>query len=79
MNAGDGVANGDDLERRLVDLQTRVAYQEVTLEKLDAVVADQESRIAALRVAVERLASRVDATVTAEPSSEGEFETPPHY
>ena len=70
---------GDDLARRLVDLQTRVAYQEDAIEKLDAAVADQEARLTALREALERALSRLERVPGPEPGPSAGHEVPPHY
>ncbi len=69
--------SGADDEARLVELQSRLAYQEHTLEALDAVIAEQAARIARLETALERLARRVDAA-TGAPEAGGD-ERPPHY
>jgi len=57
--------NEPDNGALLVDLQSRLAYQEDTLEKLDAAVAEQEQRIARLTAAVERLSRRIDSAAGA--------------
>lgn len=67
---------GGDVDSALVDLQSRLAYQEDTLQALDAVVTAQESRIARLETAVERLVRRLDEL--AGPGDGGDA-APPHY
>jgi uncharacterized coiled-coil protein SlyX len=53
----------DDSDRALVDLQSRLTYQERTLETLDAAVAAQARRIDRLQAAVDRLSRRIEGAL----------------
>lgn len=70
--------SGHDPQARLTDLETRLVYQEDTLEKLDAVIAAQAQRMARLEAALERLARRLEGLQQAAPADEPD-ERPPHY
>lgn len=67
-----------DAQARLTDLETRLAYQDDTLEKLDAVIAGQARRMARLEAALERLTRRLEGLQQAVPADEPD-ERPPHY
>jgi SlyX protein len=70
--------SGLDAQARLTDLETRLAYQDDTLDKLDAVIAVQAQRIARLESALERLAQRLDGLQRPTPAEVSD-ERPPHY
>ncbi len=71
----------NDMNDKLIDLQTRVAYQEDTLIHLDQVITKQDADIVQLQQQVRLLAKRLDESLFAqEQSGDGEFnERPPHY
>jgi uncharacterized coiled-coil protein SlyX len=59
-----------DEQEELVELQSRLAYQERTLEALDAAVGQQEPRIERLQAAVDHLSRRFDAILGEGPRRE---------
>jgi SlyX protein len=67
------------LEPRVVELETKLAYQEAAVETLSAEVARQQRQIEQMQTALRRIAERLP------PSAEGagrgslEDELPPHY
>jgi SlyX protein len=66
------------MEERLVDLETRLAFQDQALEHLTAAVLDQGQALRELRAEVERLRRLL---MQLAPSQVGERseEPPPHY
>jgi SlyX protein len=68
----------DETQARLTDLETRLAYQEHTLEKLDAVIAAQARSIASLQAGLDRLARRMDGLQQDALADESQ-QRPPHY
>lgn len=71
-----------DIEEQLIDVQTRVAYQEDTLAQLNDVITRQDAEIVQLKQQVRLLAQRLDEL--ARNSSQGDeadsaTERPPHY
>lgn len=75
----------NDIEDKLIDLQTRVAYQEDALIHLDQVITKQDADIIQLQQLVRLLAKRLDESLFAQEQNgdggvSGEYdERPPHY
>ncbi|HCS64124.1 MAG TPA: homocysteine methyltransferase [Cellvibrio sp.] len=71
-----------DIEEQLIDVQTRVAYQEDTLAQLNEVITKQDAEIVQLKQQVRLLAQRVDELVR-DPAQGDTTEIindrPPHY
>jgi SlyX protein len=71
-----------DIEEQLIDVQTRVAYQEDTLAQLNDVITRQDAEIVQLKQQVRLLAQRLDE-LARNPSQGDEAdsatERPPHY
>ncbi|HFD91995.1 MAG TPA: SlyX family protein [Gammaproteobacteria bacterium] len=66
-------------EKRLDELETKVAYQEHTLQQLNEVIARQQQQIDQLETTCELLIERIKAVVeVAQAGSDGD-ERPPHY
>jgi SlyX protein len=66
------------VEERLVELETRLAYQEATLQVLNEVVTRQQQQIDQLDSLCRRLLERVDTAGGAARGSAVD-EIPPHY
>lgn len=67
------------LEERLIDLETRLAFQEDTLQQLNDVLVEQGRRVDLLR---DRLTQAEERLRTLQPSLLGRIEEeppPPHY
>lgn len=68
------------LEQALVDLQTRLAFQEDTLQSLNDVVADHQREIGDIRRQVGALIDQLEQVLTDLDAGVGvENERPPHY
>jgi len=70
------------LEQALVDLQTRLAFQEDTLQSLNDVVADHQREIGDIRRQVGALIGQLEQVLVELDSSAGVGpvdERPPHY
>jgi SlyX protein len=65
------------VQDRIVELETRIAYQEHTLETLGDEVARQQKRIEQLEAAVRQLVERSAQTETFRGTAADE--RPPHY
>ncbi len=67
------------MEERLIELESRVSFQEHTLQELNDILAAQQQELGALRLAVQELDRRLRA-LTPQPLAGAEEETPPpHY
>jgi len=67
------------METRIVELETRVAFQEHALQELNAVVARQQQEILQLRRELEALRAQIRALAPAPVADRGEEPPPPHY
>jgi SlyX protein len=66
------------LESRIIELETRQAFQDDTLQALNDVVAEQGQVIERLQLQVAELIKRYEEMV-GQYGSEGEEAPPPHY
>ncbi|MFM8331819.1 MAG: SlyX family protein [Candidatus Methylumidiphilus sp.] len=65
---------------RLIDIETKLAFQEDTLQALNDVVCRQQKQIDQLEAQVRRLAERLKQLAEAQaPASPPLDEKPPHY
>ena len=66
------------MEERLIELETRIAFQEGTLQELNDVIIEQRAMIEALQREVELLRERMRA-LNPSPIDGGAEPPPPHY
>lgn len=66
-------------DERLIELETRIAYQDETLRELNEAVSRQQLDIARLERQVLALQSRLAALVEASGREAPGHEPPPHY
>ncbi len=66
-------------EDRLIELETRVAYQEATLQQLNDIVTAQQQRIDRLERVCRELAARIARSADAAFKGSAADEIPPHY
>jgi SlyX protein len=64
---------------RFIELETKLAYQEDTIQQLNNVVCRQQDQIDALMQKCEMLTSRTEALSNKFLDDSGESEVPPHY
>lgn len=64
-------------EAAIIELQTKVAFQEDLLENLNQVIIDQQAQITKLQRTVEAMIAQVDNIQTSQ--SKNQQEIPPHY
>jgi SlyX protein len=67
------------MEDRLVELETRVAFQDHTLQELNAVIVRQQQEIDRLRLEFEALKAQFKSLAPALIASRAEETPPPHY
>lgn len=70
-----------NLEDELVELQTRIAFQEDTINQLNQVITKQDADIIQLQQQIRLLAKRMDELALAQVGGGEEItnERPPHY
>jgi len=64
---------------RLIDIETKLAYQEDLLETLNSLVIKQHARIEALENLCRDLADRVRQVKETGQTPDEQYEVPPHY
>jgi len=67
------------MENRLIELESRLAFQDHTLQELNAVVVRQQRDIAALTHELEMLKAQFKALAPGMVGSRAEETPPPHY
>lgn len=63
----------------IVDLQTRVAFQDGLLEQLNEVVTSQQSQIERLETQLKSLKSQLESLQHTQLVQQGDEPPPPHY
>lgn len=65
---------------RLIDIETKLAYQEDLLQSLNDIVVEQRRFIDLLEIRLQRLAEKINSANQGEQFSDNaEDELPPHY
>lgn len=69
----------DELRVRIAELESRLAFQDDTVDQLNRVVVEQDQRIARLEAALRRTREQVEMLVPLMHQAPGEEPPPPHY
>jgi SlyX protein len=73
-------AGNSDLEQRLDELESRLAFQDDMIESLNEVITRQDREITNMASQLKDLFTRVsEQAETAAPGTTAEHEIPPHY
>ena len=67
------------MDARIAELESRVAFQEHTLNELNDVIVDQSTRIDQLTRSIEQMKSQMRSLSSNEVVSESAEPPPPHY
>ncbi|MFS4457660.1 SlyX family protein [Bdellovibrio sp. HCB2-146] len=68
-----------ELEKRFVDVETKVTHQEFLVEQLNEIVYQQQIKIDQLEAALTKLAKRMAQMAAGEAEIGPANEKPPHY
>ena len=66
-------------EKRLIKIETKLAFQEETSEQLSEVLRDQQSQLDTLSRSVRELAARIEQFEKLAETDQVPDEKPPHY
>ena len=73
-------AGNPDLEQRVDELESRLAFQDDLIESLNQVITRQDREIITMASQIKDLFTRVsEQAETATPGAAAEHEIPPHY
>jgi SlyX protein len=68
-----------ELDNAIIDLQTKLSFQDGLLDELNQVVTNQQQHIMRLESALGTLQTQVKTLQTDNPSGESAEPPPPHY
>jgi SlyX protein len=69
----------DELRSEIENLQVKVAYQEDTIEQLNSIVTEHQSRLQHLQSFSHKVIEKLQSIETNDSSGSDEIELPPHY
>ncbi|VAW88907.1 hypothetical protein MNBD_GAMMA16-1035 [hydrothermal vent metagenome] len=67
------------MENRIIDIETKIAYQEDTIEQLNQVVTAQQKKIAQLQTELGSIKHWIQTQRSSQMAPESEEQLPPHY
>lgn len=67
------------MENRLIDLESKLAFQDETISELNEVITDQQQQLDRLREEIRLLNLRIVSIAESSATSEEKEPPPPHY
>jgi SlyX protein len=68
-----------DLEQRVNEVETRLAFQETTLQELNEALTSQQQQLSQMQAVLEKLRERIAELASNMQSDAGVEPPPPHY
>ena len=69
----------NNIEDRLINIETKLIFQEDTIEKLNMVIIKQQNQIALLEQKLSQLNIKVKEEIQNNNDADPQYEIPPHY
>lgn len=66
-------------EKRVIEIETKLAHQEHLLSELNEALTDQQAQISGLERLCQSLIERVKSLLDSSPADQATDEHPPHY
>ena len=67
------------MENKIIELQSKLAFQDETINELNAVITDQQQQLDQLREEIRLLGLRIASVAESSNVSDGKEPPPPHY
>ncbi len=67
------------MENKIIDLQSKLAFQDETINELNIVITDQQNQLDQLREEIRLLSLRISNVAESTVGSEEKEPPPPHY
>ena len=67
------------MENKIIDLQSKLAFQDETINELNEVITDQQNQLDQLREEIRLLSLRISSVAEGGNTSEEKEPPPPHY
>ena len=67
------------MENKIIDLQSKLAFQDETINELNEVITDQQSQLDQLREEIRLLSLRIASVAESSGGTEEKEPPPPHY
>jgi len=67
------------MENKIIDLQSKLAFQDETINELNEVITDQQNQLDQLREEIRLLSLRIASVAESSGTTEEKEPPPPHY
>jgi len=67
------------MENKIIDLQSKLAFQDETINELNVVITDQQNQLDKLREEIRLLGLRISSVAESSTVTEEKEPPPPHY
>ena len=67
------------MENKIIDLETKLAFQDQTINELNEVITDQQNQLDQLREEIRMLGLRLESVAQSSTNPDEKEPPPPHY